>query len=87
MYNTDNTEQGVGMLPWWFFLSGVRTWPVQHYSVDIWNAAVIVAGRVNINVGLCRNALVIQSARESKTTWRQHMWREMIDLVLVASQH
>ena len=23
--NTDNTYQGVGMLQWWFFLSGVRT--------------------------------------------------------------
>ena len=32
--NTDNTEHGVGMLPWWFFLSGVRTRQVQHYSVN-----------------------------------------------------
>ena len=24
--NTDNTEQGVGMLPLWFFIPGVKIW-------------------------------------------------------------
>ena len=31
--NTDNTYQGVGMLQWWFFLSGVRTRRSKHYFV------------------------------------------------------
>ena len=44
-------------------------------------------GNTEQSVGVGMLKLFTQSARESKTTWSQPMWREMMDLVLVASQH